>query len=334
VTPVESATTFFETIFGDAPADTEIVLMTPPTWRPYGVAPSYPDTAARLATTFHTDTYVAVGLHRAGAAGQRLGRGKADDVVALVAAWADLDVDKPWATQCYLPDCAAARRFIDALPIPPSVSAWTGAGFHLWWGLREPLVLDTDAARAAAARLVRRWQAYLRLRLAPYALDHTHSLATVLRVPGTLHTRHGCRVILEHADGPRVDPSALEDLCDDAAVPDRAPLGGGGAAADGITLDPAAEPPFGKFERLQRTSRLFRDLWHRALAPKDRSQSGFDFKLAMLAADAGWTDAEIVALLIAHRRDGGRPPACAAYYARTIAQARAAGGSQIGRRRP
>lgn len=326
MTAVESATAFLAAVFGGAPANTEIVVMTPPEWRPYGVAANDPGAAARVAVAFGTDTYVNCGLQRAGAVGGRAGRGGAAHVVALTSVWCDLDTTKLGAKKRYLPDRPAAHHFVFGLPIPPTVLVWTGAGYHLWWCLREPLVLDTAADRARAERLVQRWQSYLRLRLDGYALDATHDLARVLRVPGTMNTKYGCRVVLEQADGPRVDPSELEDLC--VGVPDVERPITSGRPSLGIALDPAAEPPFGKLGSLRRASPLFDRLWRREIAPHDRSQSGFDGKLATLAAEAGWTDAEIVGLLIAHRRAGGGPPKLRAdYYTRTIEYARAAAGN-------
>src|SRR5262249_10307665 len=160
---------------------------------------------------------------------------------------------KPGATRRYLPDRGAARRFIAALPIRPTVSVFSGGGYQTWTCLREPLVLDTAAARDRAATLVWRWQRYLRQRLDGYDLDASHDLARVLRVPGIVNSKYGRRVVLESADGPRVNPAELDDLCDAAGVPDaERPRG---TVAGDLTLDPAAEPPVGKFARLQRTSR-------------------------------------------------------------------------------
>jgi hypothetical protein len=42
----------------------------------------------------------------------------------------------------------------------------------------------------------------------------------------------------------------------------------------------------------------------------------------MFAAEAGWSDDEITALLIAHARTDGRGPKPVSYYARTVLRAR------------
>jgi hypothetical protein len=319
---VNAARTFFTTIFTTAPAHAAVVLTTPPRWRVYGVAPDDPEAAVRRAfrlSRLGADVYVHVGLQAADAVGRRRGRGGAEDVVALPAVWADVDVEKPGARRSYLPSRDAARHLLTTLPIPPTVRVWSGGGFHPWWVLQEALVIDSAAARAHAERLVRRWQAYLRSQLDGYALDATHDLARVLRVPGTLNTKYGTPVVLEDASGPRVDFHDLEDCC--AHLPDVVVVKHQ-VAIDVAVVDPAASPPAAGLARLCATSRLFAQLWRREWAPRDHSQSGYDFRLATLAAEAGWADADIVALLIAHARTSARSPKSAAYYTRTLARAR------------
>jgi hypothetical protein len=320
--PLNAARTFFTTIFATAPADSAIVLTTPPSWRVYAIAPDDVDAAVRRAcrlSRFGADVYVHVGVQAAAAVGTRPGRGRAADIVALLAVWADLDLEKPGARRRYLPNRGAALRVLRQLPIRPTVIVWSGRGFHWWWCFREALVLDSAEVRAAAERLVRRWQAYVRQCLGGYALDATHDLARVLRVPGTMHTKHATPVVLEDASGPHVDPSELEDVC--VLVPDVVPSRPAGPVhvAD---VDPTAEPPPAPLAALCTDAPEFARLWRRELAPKDASQSGYDFRLAMFAAEAGWSDPDIVALLVAHGRAGGRLPKSARYYAHTVTHAR------------
>jgi hypothetical protein len=323
MTPAAAATTFFEIISLGAPVGTALVLSTPRDgWKPHAVAGDDAGTAARIALALGTDTFIAVGLQDAAAVRARTGRGRAADVVALTAVTCDLDIAKLGAKKRYLPDRAAAGRFLGQLPIRPTVIIFSGAGYHLWWCFKEVVVFDTAADRARAERLVWRWQGFLRLHLGGYALDSTHDLARVLRPPGTTNSKYGNLVVLDDAGGPRVDPSELDELC--VGVPDVEPPRRAGTSSRVLVLDPAAQPPFGKFATLCRMSPLFSKLWRRESTPKDASQSGFDFRLATLAAAAGWTDSEIVGLLIAHRREAGRPPHHPAYYMRTITAARAA----------
>jgi hypothetical protein len=315
-----AAETFFATIFGTAPERALLRLMTPRTWSPVTIPTGDATRAAQVALDLNPDTYIACGLY--GPIRETPGRrGRARDVIGITAMWADLDVAKPTSPKRYLPNRAVARRFLATLAVRPTIQVWTGGGYHPWWVLKEALTIDTDADRARVERLMRRWQAYLRLRLGGYALDSTFDLSRVLRVPSTLNSKYTALVELEDTTGPRVDPAEIEELC--VGVPDVLSISPHMTSVPS-TLDPRAVPPADKFGQLCRRSPLFAQLWRRELAPRDGSQSGFDFRLATLAASAGWTDEEIVALLIAHRRDSGRTPAPARYYARTIGQARGA----------
>lgn len=315
---------FFSTIFAVAPPGTAIVLTTPREgWRPHAVAADDPFAAARVVLELGTDVFVGVGLQDLAAARARSGRGRNEDVVALTAIGLDLDLAKASSPKNYLPDRPTAIRFLSALPIRPGVRVWSGGGFQVWWPFKEPILIASVEDREAAKRLVRRWHAYVRQRLNGFALDGTADLARVLRAPGAVNNKYRTPVVLEDSSGPHVDPAELEDLC--IAVPD---LGSPPTtAAVGLpgSLDPAAVPPAMKFAALCRSSPLFARVWRRELSPKDRSQSGFDFRLATLAAWAGWTDTDIVNLLIAHRRLGGGPLKLRVdYFTRTIARARIA----------
>jgi hypothetical protein len=330
---LESALAFFGTIFAAAPADTAIVVTTPREgWRPHAVAGNDPLAASRVALGLGTDVFVGVGLQDpAAAAATRKGRGRIEDVVALTATGLDLDLAKTKSPKRYLPDRAIALEFLETLPIRPTVRVWSGAGFQPWWAFREPIMIWGADERAAAQRLVRRFHAYIRQRLNGYDLDATADLARVLRVAGSTNSKYGTPVILEDASGPHVDPAELEELC--IAVPDleATPV----AAMAGLpgSLDPAAVPPAARFAALCRSSPLFARVWRREVSPKDRSQSGFDFRLATLAAWAGWEDTDIVSLLIAHRRLGGGPQKLRVdYFTRTIARARVAAAAMPARR--
>jgi hypothetical protein len=242
MTHAAAATTFFERIFSGAPVGTALVLSTPREgWRPHAVGAGDAETAARIALALGRDVFVGVGLQDAAAVQARAGRGRAADIVALVAGWADLDITKLGATKHYLPDQASARRVVAALPILPTVTVSSGGGFQLWWCMTKALVLDTATDREQAARLVRRWQAVLRQRLGGYALDRTHDISRVLRVPGTINGKYNCRVVLEQSDGPRLDPSKLEDMC--VGVPDTERPIDSARSSLGITLDPPPSRP-------------------------------------------------------------------------------------------
>src|SRR5262249_33432847 len=156
-----------------------------------------PESAVRHAVRLSrlgADVFIHCALMQPTRIATRPGRGRAEDAAAVPAVWCDLDLAKPDGWRRYLPTRADAGCVFAQLPIRPTLTVWSGGGYHLWWVLKEPLVLDSAETRTAAERLVRRWQAYLRQHVAPYALDATHDLARVLRVPGTLNTKYGVPV--------------------------------------------------------------------------------------------------------------------------------------------
>ncbi|HUW33528.1 MAG TPA: hypothetical protein VM223_18115 [Planctomycetota bacterium] len=72
-----------------------------------------------------------------------------------------------------------------------------------------------------------------------------------------------------------------------------------------VVLDPAAEPPAEKFEALMANDPNFAATWTRERQLRDGSPSAYDLSLGTRAANAGWTDQEIVNLCIAGRRKHG-----------------------------
>ena len=219
---------------------------------------------------------------------------------------------KPGATKPYLPDQASVHRFVATLPIRPTVQMQSGRRPHPGGSSPSRSRSTTAAERAQAEALLRRWHAVLRQRLGGFALDSTHDISRVLRVPGTINSKYGCRVVLEAGGRPaRRSERTGGRLRRGAGTPESSSRDEDfepPAGSARVALDPAADPPADKFAALRRRSPLFDRLWRREIAPKDASQSGYDFRLATLAAAAGWTDDELLALLVAHRRAGGGRP--------------------------
>jgi hypothetical protein len=73
---------------------------------------------------------------------------------------------------------------VRALAIPPSVIVASGGGYHCYWLLAEPFVLDTDKARERAVDVQHRWVAFVG------GDDDAKDIARVLRVPGTLNYKY------------------------------------------------------------------------------------------------------------------------------------------------
>jgi hypothetical protein len=160
---------------------------------------------------------------------------------------------------------------------------------------------------------------------------HPTYVARVLRVPGTTNAKiagaHRPVYILRHCDR-RYSPSELEDcltLAGIASEPaERERRKAVRNQPDGSwVLNLGANPPTEKFKLLSELEPRFALSWqHRRPDLQDQSDSGHDMSLATFAAGAGWTDGEIIALLIAHRRKYSADPKRPSYYILTIQKTR------------
>ena len=316
---------FLHILFENSPGS--VILWTLPGKRVQRFTADHLDDAAAMAQALAADCDVYVGCALYGNTLAPRSRGTAADVIGLVALWADIDVAKSAAAKRYFPNRQAGTDFLDRLPIRPTLRVWSGGGFHAWWCFREPWIFADSSERIQAATLSQRWQSTLIKKAAALSvqIDRTFDLARVLRVPATLNHKYGVPVELVDADGPRVNPSDFEEWCLD--IPETATAAttaGDGSAQSKLILHPDAEPPAAKLRALIANDLKFRLSWKRQrLDLKDQTPSAYDQSLASLAVRAAWTDEEITALLIAHRRKHGSSLKLRLdYYARTISRAR------------
>ncbi len=117
-------------------------------------------------------------------------RGGIDSAVVLPGLWVDLDIAGPTHASDQLPpDVASAEELLSGAVHEPSALVRTGGGLHAYWLLREALLLETTADRAAASAAATRLQGAIRAVAAEkgYTVDATADLARVLRLPGTLN---------------------------------------------------------------------------------------------------------------------------------------------------
>ncbi len=190
-------------------------------------------------------------------------RGGEATVTAVPAIWADIDVAGPGhASNALPPDRAAALALLAAVPHPPSILISTGGGFHAYWLLKEPWVVETEDDRRDARRLVARvqWALQQEAQARGWSLDHTADLARVMRVPGTFNHKRsnrgrpgGLPVTVERfplpadADEGRYSALDFEHL---PAAPERRRHGrpwktGKGKAGSGLAIGPGGEPDAG-----------------------------------------------------------------------------------------
>lgn len=268
-----------------------------------------------------TDAYFAVGLMGA----RQNGRGAAKDVVAVPWLWADIDyAGKPTdasadhAKKKNYPTAEAAERALAMMPIAPSLRVQTGGGLHVYWLFDQPFEIKSEADRARIAETAKAWQGMLKARLIKlggYGLDSTFDIARVLRLPGTRHTKHESHIVRVE---PSVDPAKvvryrfdeiekfLQQGAPLAAAP--APTAKGKKPPAAVAVKPSAavyatrdsEPPGEKLYNLAEASTEFKSLWDGKTSKP--SPSEYDMSLANYAINAGWTDQEAAALLVAFAR--------------------------------
>lgn len=100
------------------------------------------------------------------------------DITAINCLYADLD------SKDHTNGKGGARVHIKTLNPRPSVIVDSGGGYHCYWLLKAPFVLNTDFKRKVAQSLQDRWVTFVGGDKA------VHDLARVLRVPGTLNYKY------------------------------------------------------------------------------------------------------------------------------------------------
>jgi hypothetical protein len=308
---------------GDPAVGAVVNIWTAPDRQSHFFPPDQLEAAAETAVALSADHdvyFASTLLHERVRGGP--GRGVAADAVAIPALSADVDVAKLGAKKTYFPTPAAAVAFLLGLVLVPSLLVWTGGGYLASWLLRELWWFADPADHAAAAALLKRWQRYLQqqAKALGVAIDSTFDAARLLRIPGTINHKYGSLVVIERATERRYNPSDFEEFV--AGIPADA-AESGPIVSSGLRLDPLAQPPEPKFSSLVARSERFALSWDRERPDlADQSASAYDLSLASLAVRDGWTDQEVVDLLIASRkRHGNDLKLRLDYYVRTLRRA-------------
>lgn len=286
-------------------------------------------TVERLAVTY--DVYIGCGLHAAPLPPGS--RGDAQSVIGIGAAWSDVDYRGPAHKKSNLPpDRTAAEEFIaEASPHPPSTLVHSGHGLQAWWMFREPWMFDDQSERARAELLIRRMQSQMRDRARErgWDVDMTWDLSRVLRLPGTVNHKWEMPApvaLVSHDDELRINPSEIDEVTPPADPTwTGANVGGqnGTVPSSDLDLDAQAEPSTSMVDALADAIPKFRATMERKRRDlQDQSPSAYDLALASFAAQADWTDQQIVNLLIyCRRRHGDDLKLRQDYYQRTLQKA-------------
>lgn len=162
-----------------------------------GALPRYPFTVEGRDVLFSLATYK----------GRRRTKPEATAVSAL---WADLDWDRSVEHTRWL---AAARGRLERCTVgPPSICVRSGAGLHAYWLLATPVRFlggHADCLREQVQGVNNALAEIL-------GGDRVGDVSRVLRLPGSIHPKHGRRAELLWAEGKR--RYAFEDLASELGV--------------------------------------------------------------------------------------------------------------------
>lgn len=257
-------------------------------------------------------------------------RGSLSVVTAIPGFWADIDIADPSAHKRsnLCPSIEEAERLVGQVGIRPSIVVYSGHGLHAYWLFSEPMEFESDAERERATLLSQRWNATIKswAKQRGWHVDSVHDLTRVLRVPGTLNRKTDPPKFVEMNVVGRTPPRYTIDDLEARMVAEEYAAGGRVVLSDvgPFTLDSKAEPPADKLAALVENDNRFRATWEKKRPDLiDQSPSSYDMALANYAVQAGWSDQEIVNLLISHRRKHGADLKLRVdYYQRTIARVR------------
>jgi len=278
--------------------------------------------AVKLAKTH--DVYFSVGLQAERA---KTGRGTAENVAVLPAAWIDLDTgeQKGGATgKTYFATKEDALAFLRTLPKQPSLIIDTGHGLHAYWRFREPIIITSAEDRGYAMRVVKTWQTFIQQQAnaCGVSVDSVADLARVLRVVETLNHKgepvtKAKPVVALVGDGLAVNPSELLEYA--PAVEEKQT-----ETAGDIVFNKEAGIEATKLEALLENDPKAKKVWNRKLGGRSAkwSASEWDMALADIVALAGWSNQDICDLLVSYRRKHNEGLKRPDYYRTTIATAR------------
>lgn len=267
-----------------------------------------PDEGAKVvaARGAEVNSYVGLALVNGTLPAER--RAGNDTARGLLGLGGDFDLREPGKPQGFR-DVTAVKAFLADLPIRETALLHSGHGTQPSWLWRELWLFGSEAERLLARTLSLAWGRFLAARAAEMGvkLDPAFDLSRVLRVGGSVNVKRpeapvSARLI--HADGPRHNPGDLADLPELGSFLEEAEkeLKGGTTHAsregslDAVT---ATDLPQEKLAAMLANVDEFRRVWEHE---PTHSLHQSDMSLAMRAISAGWTDAEVAALIMEHRR--------------------------------
>jgi len=284
---------------------------------------------AQAAVEDRANVYCGIGLSDCdrGAAN----RVRNEDCAGLVGLVADVDFRAPDKSKPYPSDASVAWELLLETGLHPTIILNSGHGLQAWWLFKEAWTFDSPEERQKAILLSRSWGLTIQElanRKGAY-VDSVHDVARVMRVAGTTN--------FKDPGNPRPVELVFIDECrrySDHEFEEQL-LVFAEPETDRAQVQLPAHPeandafPWDKHDVLLGNSEEYRGSWNRTRRDiKDKSASGWDMSLAYLCVQAGFTDAEVCAVLVASRRKHGDKIKPTSYYGLTIAKARSSAGEQ------
>lgn len=130
-------------------------------------------------------------------------RGRDSDILLVTALYADIDIKSKAHAETALPSSVnEAMKFLNSLPLKPSILVNSGNGLHAYWLLDNPFKIQSTNDKDYISSIFRGWSKLLSLKANElgWKLDNVLDLARVLRVPGSINHKLRNRTICEVLD--------------------------------------------------------------------------------------------------------------------------------------
>jgi hypothetical protein len=330
---MDQAEQFFEMIFGRALDDDlgRLVLWDNKSRRSQYFANAAAAAKAVRAYEGDANLYVGCGLVRPGLAENQ--RGTVEDITAITAMWADIDLRKESSDKPYPPTMEDAEKLLSVVGLAPSLKLMTGGGLHAWWLFSEPWPLVQGDERSKAIKMSATFNATLKAIASQHGwdVDSVGDLTRILRIPGTVNAKYGSEVTWTIPASPARYhcPDDFEViLIADEYVGER-PIGQ-------VNVDPVhfTDRPHSELAiaRAAEDGKFKRTWEQRRTDMADQSANAYDLAVANEGAYLGWTDQQILEAMIAWRQKHGKSTEKLLrrrYVTRTIGLARSVHQSEV-----
>ena len=272
----------------------------------------------------HEDVYTGVGIaNRNGNRFTTQKRLTEEEVSGLAGMWADIDWAHPVHRKPNLPPTQEqALATLEEALLEPTLLVDSGHGIQAWWLFEHPWIFQTPEDQEMGRRAAQWWHQHIKglYTARGWTTDSVFNLDRIMRLPGTWNNRdpgerRPVEIIREREQ--RYTPQEFLDLAPEDFQTSTPPPGrtgprkqgqnrratNGNAGNGGLELDPEADPPLLKLDALRKANLKFRGSWEQDRKDMaDQSPSAYDLSMATMAMQAGWSDQEVVNLLICWRR--------------------------------